>query len=171
MLLICLHFKINFKLSLSRQLVPCRVLVAHCSCSMVCGFVFVSLRRGVPSHSVSEYLFYSLKNRSWRHHRRPWRNFLIRLSMIKKWTQRKRIRSWKWLVKSFLSSNKIKFFLFFISSFLPQFKESYPHIYAMRFPQPEMVTFKKRNKAILQLARLRSLRVWAASPSFYNVLL
>ncbi|KAK3929942.1 DEP domain-containing protein 1A [Frankliniella fusca] len=42
---------------------------------------------------------------------------------------------------------------------LRMFKESYPHIYSMRFPQPEMVTFKRRNKSILQLARLRSLRV------------
>ncbi|KAE8747479.1 hypothetical protein FOCC_FOCC005810 [Frankliniella occidentalis] len=42
---------------------------------------------------------------------------------------------------------------------LKMFKESYPHIYSMRFPQPEMVTFKRRNKSILQLARLRSLRV------------
>lgn len=42
---------------------------------------------------------------------------------------------------------------------LKMFKESYPHIYSMRFPEPEMVTFKRRNKSILQLARLRSLRV------------
>ncbi|KAJ1525686.1 hypothetical protein ONE63_008900 [Megalurothrips usitatus] len=41
---------------------------------------------------------------------------------------------------------------------LKMFKESYPHIYSMRFPQPEMVTFKRRNRSILQLARLRSLR-------------